>query len=95
MNEVTAKKTYSRFGFTYTAMYWVYVACVALFLLVRNVFLSEGSLNGQAQMLIYFGIRFVIIYPVMYLLHGFANNRNSWFNYTSVPRYADRSKKTL
>lgn len=68
MNEVTAKKTYSKFGFTYTAMYWAYVACVALFLLVRNVFLSEGSLNSQAQMLIYFGIRFVIIYPTMYLL---------------------------
>ncbi len=68
MNEVTAKKTYSKFGFTYTVMYWVYVACVALFLLFRNVLLSEGSLDGQAQMLIYFGIRFVIIYPAMYLL---------------------------
>lgn len=31
-------------------------------------------------------------YPVMYLLHGFANNRNSWFNYTSVPRYAEERR---
>lgn len=66
MNEVAAKKAYSRFGFTYTAMYWVYVACIALFLLFRNVALSEGTLGDQAQMLIYFGIRFVIIYPLMY-----------------------------
>ena len=66
MNEVAAKKAYSRFGFTYTAMYWVYVACIALFLLFRNVALGEGTLGDQAQMLIYFGIRFVIIYPLMY-----------------------------
>ena len=31
-------------------------------------------------------------YPVMYLLHGFANNRNSWFNYTSVARYAEERR---
>lgn len=66
MNEVTAKKTYSKFGFTYTAMYWVYVACIAVFLLVKNVLMPENSLGSQAQMFIYFGIRFVIIYPLMY-----------------------------
>ena len=31
-------------------------------------------------------------YPVLYLLHGFANNRNSWFNYTSLPRYAEERR---
>lgn len=65
MNEAAAKKSYSRFGFSYTAMYWVYVACIALFLIIRKV-VSGGSLSDQAQMFIYFGIRFVIIYPLMY-----------------------------
>ncbi len=66
MNEVAAKKAYSRFGFTYTAMYWVYVAVIALFLIIRNIVISDGSMSDQIQMLIYFGIRFVIIYPLMY-----------------------------
>ncbi len=65
MNEV-AKKAYSRFGFTYTAMYWVYVAVIAIFLIIRNIVISDGSMSDQIQMLIYFGIRFVIIYPLMY-----------------------------
>ena len=67
MNEVAAKKVYSRFGFSYTALYLVYVALIALFLLIRNVAFSEGALSGQTQMIIYFLIRFVIIYPLMFL----------------------------
>ena len=67
MNEVAAKKVYSRFGFSYTALYLVYVAFIALFLLIRNVAFSEGALSGQTQMIIYFLIRFVIIYPLMFL----------------------------
>ena len=66
MNETAAKKAYSRFGLTYTAMYWVYVACIALFLFISNVFISGGSISDGALMMIYFGIRFVIIYPLMY-----------------------------
>ena len=34
-------------------------------------------------------------YPVLYLLHGFANNRNSWLNYTSVIRYAEERRIAL
>ncbi|MBR6135761.1 MAG: hypothetical protein IKQ22_04675 [Clostridia bacterium] len=31
-------------------------------------------------------------FPVMYLLHGYANNRNSWFSYTNVARYAEERR---
>ena len=31
-------------------------------------------------------------YPVMYLLHGFSNNRNSWIMYTNAVRYAEERK---
>ena len=66
MNETNAKKAYSRFGFSYTAMYWVYIAIIALVLVIRNVALPEGTLDGQALMIFYFAIRFVLIYPIMY-----------------------------
>ena len=68
MNEVTAKNTYSKIGFTYIGMYWVYAACLALLLLLKNVLLSEASLGSQALNLIDFALRFLIIYPAMYLL---------------------------
>lgn len=68
MNEAAAKRAYSRFGFTYTAMYWVYIAFIALFLIIRNIVISDGSMSDQVHLLIYFGIRFVIIYPLMYFL---------------------------
>ena len=67
MNEVSAKKAYSRFGFSYTAMYWVYVALIAIFLLIKNIVTPNGEMNDQLQMIIYFAIRFAIIYPLMYL----------------------------
>ena len=66
MKETAVRKAYSRFGLTYTAMYWVYVACIALFLFISNVFISGGSISDGVLMMIYFGIRFVIIYPLMY-----------------------------
>ena len=34
-------------------------------------------------------------YPVLYLLHGYANNRRSWLNYTSVMRYAEERRIAL
>ena len=67
-NVVRAKEAYSKFGITYTAMNLVYYAAVLTVMMLFKL-LTHGDVSSSVFIQIAdYGIRFAIIYPVMYLL---------------------------
>lgn len=67
MERENAKRTYSRFGLSYVGMHWVYVLLYMLLLQVVKLALRVPYLPQNIKIIINFGLRFAIIYPVMYL----------------------------
>ena len=67
-NVVRAKETYSKFGMTYMSMNLVYYAAVLVVMMLFKLLTKQDILSSRFIQVADYGIRFAIIYPVMYLL---------------------------
>lgn len=68
MEKTQAKATFSRFGFSYTAIYLLYFAVVLIaYLIITSVTGDAEASSDLPGILANFGLRFVVIYPIMYL----------------------------
>ena len=67
-NIVRAKEAYSKFGITYTAMNLVYYAAVLTVMMLFKLITKGDVASSIFVQVADYGIRFAIIYPVMYLL---------------------------
>ena len=67
MERENAKRTYSRFGLSYVGMHWVYVLLYIVVLQVVKLICRAPYLPQSITLIINFGLRFAIIYPIMYL----------------------------
>ncbi len=67
MERENAKRTYSRFGLSYVGMHWVYVLLYIVVLQVVKLICRAPYLPQNIKVIINFGLRFAIIYPIMYL----------------------------
>ncbi|WP_026653871.1 CPBP family intramembrane glutamic endopeptidase [Butyrivibrio proteoclasticus] len=67
-NIMKARKTYSRIGMSYTLMYLGYLVLLLVVMALYKVITNGEYLMGHSLNLLDMAVRFVILYPLMYLM---------------------------
>ena len=81
MYEAAAKKAYSRFGLSYTAMHILYIAALMVFAAIGQAVTDGSGLPDQTRFIINYSFRFIVIYPLML------------FSVSKLPVFEIRKKK--